>query len=485
MERYEHRPCVYVSYSRAEEKRSGTVAKMQRDLPDIDFQIDTEKIKIRDDMMEYIDKLGSAELVVVIFSEEYFHSFYCMYELTKIMQHGGDLKKRVFAIRHSSYQLNSENNKNEILRYWSELIEIGDNKRPEKYTEIGTLEEIIKIYEELDKIFSYFSTNQSPSEKEIVEVAETIFDSSCQPIYDWLKEVIPSISLSGRSYIGDRIFCTDVEDEIYSILVQFPVLYAAIKERIDGVLDEADLAEKLCSYKKPRELISPLLIKACKRAVLKARKTQPIETVALLKDRINSLLNWLSVLTVNSDWIEKEKDNHNSILNLPVKTSFGEAVSAGRLGQVRPALDVSGKLNEINGRYELNPFKAGTWDNSKNLVIDMILRFIFNQVFKENIEKPIKKDSEVITEEERHRLNEQIKLNAEDGSRHYYCMLRISEIDKNFLSDTSLISQLKSSLPALDIFRVEDSVGNIVFIAADEVELSQAYHYFLTQLETW
>ena len=99
---------VYISYSRHEEERNNTILQIQDKLETIDFKIDTKEIKYRKNFVEFIKKIGNADKVIVLFSKAYMQSFYCMSELQKIIQHGGDLSCRVFPIRDPHYSINEK-----------------------------------------------------------------------------------------------------------------------------------------------------------------------------------------------------------------------------------------------------------------------------------------------------------------------------------------------------------------------------------------
>lgn len=474
---------VYVSYSRDEEARNNTISEMQNKLQDIEFKIDTEQVNYRDDFMSFIKTIGKADFIVVVFSQAYLKSFYCMYELTKIMQ-AGNIKQRVFPIRDDNYPLNVETNQKTIIDYWNQVAEAGEGSRPQGLTQYGLLPEIKEIQSQLENIFKQFQTIHAPTAEELAPTFKLLFDDSYQAIREWLKNCQPEAVLKGKKQLSDEKFIFKVEKEITRIFKRFPDLYLCIKAEFEEIDDEDRLAKLLCDYENQSDLLADSLIGACKEAVQSYSQKVSRTKVQDLKSDIRKLLSCLCVMAINPDWVNKHTGNQEIVILIPVETSLGEVSTAGRLGQVIPEISAE-QENKVRGKYEISPFKAESWDNKNDLIVDAILRFIYNEVFDVPQLKGGADINGNITEGQRKQLNTQIQLNASDGSRHYYCMLRKKETASLFLKDPELIQQVKKMLPALDIFELQDSLGNVVLVAGDEHVLSQTYHHFLTQLEQW
>ena len=475
---------VYVSYARDEEEQNNMLSAMQNKLADIDFKIDTEQVRYGDDFMKFMNAIGEADYIVVVFSLAYLKSFYCMYELTKIMQGKGDINKRVFPVRDEKYDLNEVSNEKNIIDYWQQVVGAGERPRAKGLTKNGSISQAKEIQSQLPRIFEQFSTIHAPTAKELAPTLKLLFDDSFQAIREWLKEEMPEAVLAGKKQLSDEKFTFNVEKEITRIFKRFPVLYKSLIVEFEGVDDECGLAKLLCNHGDQADLLAYTLMGGCKSAVQSFKQKESIDKVHELKADIRKLLNCLCVMAINPDWVKKQNGNQQQVILIPVVSSLGEVATAGRVGQVIPDLKAE-KENKFKGKYELSPFKTESWDNANNLVVDAILKFVFNEVFEIPQLKSGADNNGKITEGQRIELNTQIKLNASDSNRHYYCMLRKKETAPQFISDPDVIKQIKAKLPALDIFELQDTMGNVVFLVADEHELSQTYYYFLTQLEQW
>ena len=289
---------VYVSYSRHEEEQKKTICDMQNKLQDIAFKIDTEQVKYRDDFMNFIKMIGQADYIVVVFSRDYFESFYCMYELTKIIQFGGDIKKRVFLIRDENYDLNNRNNQANITDYWQQVVAVGDGARPEGLTKYGSLEEVTEVQKQLENIFNQFSTTHAPTSEKLAPTFKVLFDDSYHEIRRWLKKVMPEVVLAGKKQIGDDKFIFKVEKEITRIFKRFPVLYQILNDEFENVDDESELAKMLCTNKDQTDLLTYILMGACKEAVLSFKQKESNVKVQELKIDIRKLLSCLCVMAI-------------------------------------------------------------------------------------------------------------------------------------------------------------------------------------------
>lgn len=481
------RPIVYVSYSHTKEEKSGLLEAIKIGLPDINFRIDNEYLSNRDNFLDFIKEISEADYILVFFSKNYFKSFYCMLELTSIMLNGGDIKDRVFTIRDDDYPL--KNKIKSIKAYWAKMAKLGADAFDEEYLNAyGKTEEVVEILNQLDNVFDQFVTKLAPAGKELIPTTtfQALQGSVFQPIRDWLKEVLPAIELDKRVCQADNEFCIDVQNDIENILVLYPILFESIKRQmsLDKGIDESFLAHKLCTYKDKRALVSPMLFKACQSAVLKTKRMERVEEKQELVEKIENLVNLLAMLAIDGQFVEGERQKNGYVINLHVHTTFGQVFTASRFGQVAPDIEIKGH-KDFRGKYELNPLKPGACINKGDVIVNEMLVYIANQVYHDDPGYVDKEPGYILTDAERKSLNEDIKLHGENGTRHYYCMLRPQASNPPIFDNESLISKLITLLPALDVFRAKDSVGNIVFVTTDESRLSDAYVQFINALKKW
>ena len=479
-------PKVYVSYSRQVEEDEPLIFKMNELMFDVAFLIDTEGLQYRDNFDEFIQRIGEAKYVVVILSAAYCRSFYCMYELSRVMLYGGDLKARVFTIRINDYRLDSEVEKLALRDYWQQVLD--DRKSgcvSEGCSSYGTAAEIQAINDQLDSVFDEFSRRNAPDVGEL-PAFDTLKQQAFQPIRDWLKDVIPSV-LDGKSRNCDEQFCGGLRMRIADVFYVHDTLYEMLARRF-GAKDEVDLADKLCGTNDFKKLLSTQLHMGLQTVVKKTRSQQVNEEqIDQLKSDIQQLVSCLGVHTISAKWAGDSMSKPGVWFDLPAATGLGQAFGAARLDQAIPMLGLAkDNIHDVFSTGELKPRKPVSWSNKSNQNINELLRQFYNLVFPLTGKKEERVGEGVaLTSMQRTALNTEIMNRAEQGGEHHFLVIRSTDKKPDFLTDEGIVQGLRTLLPALDIFRLRDALGNTLFVGTDEHELSQTYRRFLEQLETW
>lgn len=481
-------PNVYVSYNWEVEEKEELLTKMQEKNPDINFLLDRQQIKNGDKFLEFIEEISTGDYVLVVLSTGYCRSFYCMYELSKVMQHSKNnkdsLNKRILVIRVDDYRLDDVEEQQALEQHWKAILSKRKKGLDTGYHHnYGTVENLNVICEQLPYIFNYFQDLKAPSDKQL-STTHTLNEHAFQAIREWLNRLLPKRQLKGRSTCQDSVFQDDiVQDEIEDILDSHEVLQQALQKQLKS--EEDQLIEKLGSSSSLRELISPTLIKASRKAIRQARKEN--QDITLLKIAIHDLLAWLGVLYICPKWVvaARKESQENGWIEVPARTGAEQILGAGRLAQVKPTIEARGD-STLLPKYEIFPLKQNTWSTDVTPSVNAIMRFIYNEVFDHHDRNKSPDIEWDISEDERRALNEKIRLYAEDGSRHFYCVLRIEkEHQFNYLNNPELLTSLKQQLPSLDLFRIKAPLDNNLFVATDDSDLNQTYHHFLTELEKW
>lgn len=110
---------------------------------------------------EFMNRIGKAKGVVVVVSDKYLKSGYCMYELTEIYRHA-DFKGRIFPIVMEDAKIFDPNGRLAYKMEWKQRLEKLDEEiRSAGAEALGTLGEQYKgfkrIYDEFDAIVSQLS----------------------------------------------------------------------------------------------------------------------------------------------------------------------------------------------------------------------------------------------------------------------------------------------------------------------------------------
>jgi len=110
---------VYVSYSWTAERETplldelGYVCKRHG----LELRRDKDRLKHRDLIRTFMDELASSGDIITIFSDSYFKSEYCMYELLQIWKNG-NFQERIHPIQLNSISLNNPDFQLNLADYW-------------------------------------------------------------------------------------------------------------------------------------------------------------------------------------------------------------------------------------------------------------------------------------------------------------------------------------------------------------------------------
>lgn len=152
---------AYVSYARKDEQRAQVVSRLHQDFANewVHLKVDANEVRPRESFDDFIKEIGKADCVVVMFSESYLSSFYCMLELTRIMQHG-DVQNRVYPVfAEDNFRIDGsyqywENRWKEIFSRWHEQ----DHDEPEEIADAyGSVDECKEILDNLNVVFDTFA----------------------------------------------------------------------------------------------------------------------------------------------------------------------------------------------------------------------------------------------------------------------------------------------------------------------------------------
>ena len=117
---------IYMSYAWGDpeeegESREAIVDRLYEALTDRGYRVIREKNELgyRASVSAFMQQLGRGRLVVVVISEKYLRSRYCMVELLEIYEQGG-LEDRLFPIVLPDAKLHDPDAHAENVRYWAE-----------------------------------------------------------------------------------------------------------------------------------------------------------------------------------------------------------------------------------------------------------------------------------------------------------------------------------------------------------------------------
>ncbi len=112
---------------------------------DIRFVVDKRDLSYRQNIRDFMIQMGEADMVIIILSNKYLKSEYCMFELLEIHKNE-NLNERIFPIVLDEVRISSSSDRLEFVKYWeTQLMELQN-----KVKELNSLSYIEGITDDLN-----------------------------------------------------------------------------------------------------------------------------------------------------------------------------------------------------------------------------------------------------------------------------------------------------------------------------------------------
>jgi hypothetical protein len=165
---------VYFTYARNSEEKAEWrhIADVVPDLLDafrsecVKYSVDVEDIKNGAKISSYEKEIGDANYVIVVLSDRYFYRYHCMFELSNVLKNAQG--KKIKYIKVGNFNLNSNEYRKEIKKYWNDQKFEIEDKINHNY-KISELEQAAKdnnyYFDFIDNLSSLFrSVNYTNAE---------------------------------------------------------------------------------------------------------------------------------------------------------------------------------------------------------------------------------------------------------------------------------------------------------------------------------
>lgn len=165
---------VYFTYARNSEEKAEWrhIADVVPDLLDafrsecVKYSVDVEDIKNGEKISSYEKEIGDANYVIVVLSDRYFYRYHCMFELSNVLKNTQG--KKIKYIKVGNFNLNSNEYRKEIKKYWNDQKFEIEDKINHNY-KISELEQAAKdnnyYFDFIDNLSSLFrSVNYTNAE---------------------------------------------------------------------------------------------------------------------------------------------------------------------------------------------------------------------------------------------------------------------------------------------------------------------------------
>ena len=156
---------VYISY-RHDSKYDGVLDSIKKGLRShgINFSIDQNSLRYKDNIEEYEKEIGQADRVIMIMTPGYFKSPACMFEMTQIFEYGR-VEERVFPIVDMGDIPRNGDGLIQIKKYWQKekekkALEITEEPGNSEFriAEIAKIDDIIRRLDDLWQFIVHVNT---------------------------------------------------------------------------------------------------------------------------------------------------------------------------------------------------------------------------------------------------------------------------------------------------------------------------------------
>jgi internalin A len=145
---------VFVSYAWTPES-STMVDKLQQAFASTEIKLlrDSEELRYKDSIRDFMRRLGQGNCIVLIISEKYLKSENCMFELTEIA-HAADLRERIFPIVLPDANIYKATDIASYVQYWEKEIQELDAKlKTVRGDNLGNLQAALTLFAEIRRQF--------------------------------------------------------------------------------------------------------------------------------------------------------------------------------------------------------------------------------------------------------------------------------------------------------------------------------------------
>jgi hypothetical protein len=460
---------VYVSYAWKEEEQNRLVEKLEQACAarGIELLRDRKRIGYGDSIRAFMNEIGAGRHVVLVLSEAYFKSEYCMYELCRIAEHG-DVRKRVKPLVLTGTSFHKPADRLRYLKHWetetanleAELAGLADPKHTLNLRR--DLDGYAEFRRRMDELLNVLADMNTLTD-------EVHLDSDFAALLD---RIAPQSA--GKP---DDLFHARIADEIRRILATSAHLSNALRTtlREAGKEPSSDLSADLCADDLECAL-EDLLFPATRSSLASLDSRQP--EFADTWDAAKSVLAWLGLLAVDATCLEQaarsalEADKLG--FEIIVETSLGVELVSSRHRQIAPRLRVPrGTSNVVGDELILEPPYETGW--SDDAALDKLVLEIWARVFPEELRS-------ALSANDLRKLNRALRFRDKQKTHHHYIPVPADQASR--LCQPGFYRKLLDKLPAITVIFFKSSGGPPALLVSDEYGLMTVIREFLTIPDT-
>lgn len=465
---------VFVSYSWSVEDKTGIVGELEIQSRHRNIQLirDNNTMQHGDLIRDFMDKLSGGEHIITVFSDAYFRSTWCMYELLRTWQKG-DFKARTHPIKADDIDLQNNQYRIELTDYWKAKYESAEfNLRGRDPTVFIEEYEQVKrhrdFYQNINELLNF--------------VAERLTTPLEQLRNDGYAQLLDRISpkQTARDYPSDGDFLREIKEILAQDLKKSELFRDHVIKSCDLDFTDADgLHGYLVDQCLKGEFVQ--IIQNLQSAFVDSYEeleSSDILAIRKLYQAAEDTLSKLVLFNVKNDWMaqychERSQNNHHDHL-LP-DMSFGSVeVVISREAQTIPRFQFGRRDLNLQGGKGV-ALESGF--RSKDIVRDIIKR-LFHRVMEQEISSQFDEEKAIGILQ---RTIQQRKQHKNLKLRKNYFLLIPSD-SSSPLADVTVQTELKGLLPDLSFIRIKTGKVEETFIVQD-ADLMVAISEFYKTLE--
>jgi hypothetical protein len=465
---------VYVSYSWGAEEETRLVDKLEEACRKrgIELKRDKKQIDYGDSIRAYMDELGGGHHVILVLSDAYFKSEYCMYEL-KAIYDKKDFRKRVYPVVLKGTRFHKARERVPYLRYWEteitalkeELATVDRTYTSKSNEDLDAYADFRRLMDELQAILA--DMNSLTADVHVNTDFEALLNRLIPPAAE-----PPPVSRPKRNRVPDSRFQSKIRDEIRRVLAKSKPLSDALQAEVPKLGESAskDIAESLCACEFD-DAVDHLLRPATEASLssLDFQRPEFTDTWEVAK----TVLCWLSLLAVSDERIEelekRESSGSDFSFEIIVNTPLGVEIVSSRYRQIAPKLHMEKGKADVLGAQAIH---ASGLDPSWNddYALEQLLLTIWDSVFVTDIRKTLS-PGDISS------LNSALARREKYKTDHYY--IPVSVDLQGRLCRPDFYDKLVAKLPAITVIYVKSSGGAPALRIADEYDFRTIIGEFL------
>jgi len=467
---------VFVSYSWKVEGDTGIVNELELLCRERGIQLvrDSRTMQHGDLIRDFMDRLAGGEHIITLFSDAYFKSTWCMYELLTTWQRG-DFKDRTHPVIADAVDLQSDDYRIDITHFWKVKYESANSKLTDRDPTV--------LIEEYKRIKLY---------RDIYQNINELINFSANR----LTTPLDQLKAQQYSQILDRIHPKGLDDQVNgdaAFLAEIKALLAVDLKRSDlfrdqviencglNVIDDNGLQDYLVDQCMDGRFVE--IIQNLQSAFLNSYDeldSSDITGIRKLYQAAEDALAKLVLFNVKSEWMAQYRQecaqNHGGEQVLPDMSFGGVEVVVSRDAQTIPRFRyVSHDLNLQGGKG----ITLESGYRSKDVVSDVIKR-LFHRVMEQEISSQV---DEAHVLDILQRTIKQRKQQKNLKLRKNYFLL-LPDNSTSPLSDATVQEKIRKLLPDLSFIRIKSGACEETFIVED-AELMVAISDFYKTLEEY